>query len=211
MAGIAVRVATIDDLSVTVAVAARAFWNDPLSNFFLPDLLVQHRLAWRYFDAVVRDTFEHGELWVATADEHVVGFAAWLPPGVHEATGGLRALRQGALVMPLLARSPFRAQALRLMNEVPKHHYPEPHWYLALLGTDPKWQGHGVGSSLLAPILDRCDHDVAPAYLVTQKEANLSYYGRFAFTMVETIRVEPDTPAIWTMLREPAARNDRRE
>ena len=31
------------------------------------------------------------------------------------------------------------------------HHPKERHWYLQMLGTDPDWQGRGVGSAIMAP------------------------------------------------------------
>ena len=82
------------DLNASIAVAARAFWDDPLFNFFQADLLVQHR-GIGFFAAGIHDCFQHGEVWVAKSGATLTGVAAWLPPGVFPATGGSRALRQG--------------------------------------------------------------------------------------------------------------------
>lgn len=56
------------------------------------------------------------------------------------------------------------------------HHPDEPHWYLATLGTDPSAQGRGIGSALLADVLERCDREATPAYLETETEANVAFY-----------------------------------
>ena len=45
-------------------------------------------------------------------------------------------------------------------------HPREPHFYLAVLGTEPAAQGRGLGSSVLSGVLDQCDRDGVPAVLV---------------------------------------------
>jgi ribosomal protein S18 acetylase RimI-like enzyme len=79
-------------------------------------------------------------------------------------------------------------------------HPHEPHWYLAVLGTDPSFQRTGAGTALLDPVLARIDAEGLPAYLETQKEANLAWYGRFGFELVERVDVRA-CPPIWTMRR----------
>lgn len=78
----------------------------------------------------------------------------------------------------------------------------EPHWYLALLGCDPLWQGRGVGTALLEPVLDRADKEGTCAYLETQKVENIAWYGRRGFKVVKELEV-PGCPTMWAMLREP--------
>jgi ribosomal protein S18 acetylase RimI-like enzyme len=39
----------------------------------------------------------------------------------------------------------------------------ELHWHLPFLGVDPKAQGLGMGSSLMSPLLERCDSEGVPA------------------------------------------------
>ena len=42
-------------------------------------------------------------------------------------------------------------------------HPEEPHWYLAIIGSDPEARGGGFGSALMRSRLDRCDAECAPA------------------------------------------------
>lgn len=190
------------DLPTLVAVATRAFWDDPLFNFFAPDLLVQHRAMPGFFMAGIGDCSAHGRVWTAKVDGTIAGVAAWLPPGVHVPTKGRRALVQTRHAAPTILRSSNRRAAMALMNEMPKHHLRDPHWYLEVLATDPKYQGRGVGKALLEPVLAVCDAEGLPAYLETQKESNLAYYARFRFEVTEILRVR-DAPPIWTMTRQP--------
>jgi ribosomal protein S18 acetylase RimI-like enzyme len=77
-----------------------------------------------------------------------------------------------------------------------------PHWYLAVLGTDPSAQGAGIGSALIGPTLGRCDAEGIPAYLESSKEANISFYQRHGFRVTQEIDL-PQGPKLWAMLREP--------
>jgi GNAT superfamily N-acetyltransferase len=198
-----VRIEPLDpgEVNTSVAVAARAFWDDPLFNFFQPDLLAQHRGA-GFFAAAIHDCAAHGEVWIARVGDSLGGVAAWLPPGVLPATSGRRALRQGRHVAPDLVRSPKRRTAYRLLNEMTARHPHIEHWYLALLATDPLHQGRGIGRALLEPNLARADEVGVPTYLETQKESNLPYYERFGFTTLGTFSVD-DSPPVWQMQREP--------
>jgi GNAT superfamily N-acetyltransferase len=54
-------------------------------------------------------------------------------------------------------------------------HPTETHWYLALLGTDPSAQGQGLGTTVLSPVLKRCDTDAIPAYTETQRHENVGW------------------------------------
>jgi GNAT superfamily N-acetyltransferase len=189
-------------LNASIAVATRAFWNDPMFNFFTPDLLVQHKNLVGFFAAGIHDCAEHGEVWVATSETTLAGVAAWLPPGVFPATGGTRALRQGLRVAPTIVRSPRRRTAYRMMNEMTARHPHDEHWYLMILGTDPLYQGRGVGTALIEPVLERADETGVAAFLETQKESNLAYYQRFGFEVSDTFSVD-DSPPLWQMRREP--------
>ena len=105
----------------------------------------------------------------------------------------------------VLVRARRRRVAFRLLQEVDRHHPPEPHWYLALLATDPTLQGRGMGSDLLGPVLTRCDEEGTIAYTETQKEANVAWYARAGFSLVHEIRL-PKSPPVWCLRREPRRR-----
>jgi len=72
-------------------------------------------------------------------------------------------------------------------------------------GTLPVPETPYGGSKLVAEVLGRCDAEGVPAYLETQKEANLAYYRRHRFELAETLSPQPGGPSLWTMLREPAS------
>ncbi len=191
-----------------VAVSARAFWHDPLFDFFTRDLLHEYELLPHLFRAYLKDLAAPGaELWVAEHDSRPRGFAGWLPPGAFPRTAAQELLR-AARTLPVIARASRRRQAIRLLREVDARHLGEPHWYLAVLATDPSLQGRGIGSATLAPVLRRCDEEGTVAYCETQKRDNVSWYARFGFAVAETIEL-PGIPPVWCLRREPAPARER--
>lgn len=95
-----------------------------------------------------------------------------------------------------------RRTGIRLLDLVERSHPTEPHWYLAVLGVDPRHQGRGLGRALVQPVLDQCDRAVLPAYLETQKPENLPFHERFGFRVTDEISV-PGSPPVWLMWRDP--------
>ena len=81
-------------------------------------------------------------------------------------------------------------------------HPEEPHWYLAIIGSDPTVRGSGCGHALMRSRLDRCDAEHAPAYLESSNPDNIPYYNRFGFEVTGEI-VMPDGPTLWPMWRQP--------
>lgn len=80
----------------------------------------------------------------------------------------------------------------------------EPHWYLAILGTVPEWQGKSLGGRLLESVLNECDKQAIPAYLESSNIANVPFYQRHGFIVTSEIQL-PSGPIMRTMLRNPAS------
>jgi len=186
-----------------IATTARAFWPDPLFGFFCRDAVQEHRALPSFFRSLIDDATRHGEVWVARTPGRCVATASWVPPGGMPRDGRREArIYAGAIGTLVTGRN--RRLALRLLSEVERHHPREPHWYLALVGVDPRWQGRGLGRAVIEPVLARCDADGHPAYLETQKPENLAFYARFAFTVRDEVRL-PGAPPVWLLWREPQA------
>ena len=189
------------DNAETLAMLARAFWPDPLFGFFAPDRMWEYHSLTRVFGAFLADAEAFGQTWTARAGSRVVGAAVWAPPEAMPRTKRREAMLQARMAR-ILVTGRNRRRGIALLTEVDKVHPHEPHWYLALLGTDPLVQGRGAGGRLLAPVLDLADNDGVPAYLETQKEQNLAFYARHGFTLANEVRL-PGSPPVWTMRREP--------
>ena len=192
------------ELPAVVAALARAFYDDPLFRHFVPDPIAQSKALLAFMGAGVTDAKPFGEIWLARTGGKVACAAVWLPPGSYP-RGTRRDVMTNLRGLPTFIRSGRRlAGAIRLLTAVDKAHHElrEPHYYLAILGTDPLFQRSGAGHAALRPVLERCDTEGLPAYLETQKEENVAYYARHAFDVVEKLEVE-GAPPLWTLLRPP--------
>jgi ribosomal protein S18 acetylase RimI-like enzyme len=186
---VAVRTARRSEYPELARTLTRAFADDPVMAWFLPDPDRRRARLEQFFrDGELRGPFgRHGE--VCTTDG-LAAAAVWLPPGKWR----LRAIDQLRL-LPVLIRVVFQAVERR-------HPRQPPHWYLATLGTDPDRQGHGLGSALLADQLARCDAAGLPSYLESSKESNVPFYERHRFVVTDTFDL-PDGPRLWLMWRDP--------
>jgi GNAT superfamily N-acetyltransferase len=192
-----VRRATGDDIGVLAEVTARAFYDDPLVSWFLPDDEQRLRRSTKWFESTFKGALKHHE--VLTTSQ-LAGAAVWAAPGRWNVP-----LRQGLPMLAPTIRWLGRgfSRFAKATGALASNHPAEPHWYLEGLGTDPSWQRQGVGAALMAPILDRCDREGMPAYLETQKEANVAYYRHHRFDVVKEIDLPAGGPHMWLMWRSP--------
>jgi GNAT superfamily N-acetyltransferase len=201
-ARIDVRKATGDDTPRLAEALARSFFDDPVITWMIPDEERRRRTGARGFATwLERIYLPKGEVYTDAAR---TGGALWAPPGKWRIPVGLQ-LRLAPRFLRLfgVGRTPL---ILRGLAELDKSHPDDrPHWYLAILGTDPDHQGKGVGSALMQPVLERCDADGFGAYLESSKESNVPFYRRHGFEVTGEVRL-PDGPPLWPMWREPQPR-----
>jgi GNAT superfamily N-acetyltransferase len=190
--------------SAAVATLARAFHDDPHFSFLIPDLVSQARAALTFMHSIVADALPFNEVWVAAVDHAVAATAVWLPPLAYP-----RGWRRESISVARDIRSMHHlgrrvGAGVRIYGAIDRAHatVTEPHWYLAVLGCDPRWQRRGVGTALIEPVLQRADSDGMCAYLETQRDDNLAWYGRFGFDVIDELRPR-GCPPMWTMRRTP--------
>jgi GNAT superfamily N-acetyltransferase len=195
------RLATEADVPKLSHVLARAFMDDPVALWSCPPDRLRIAVLERFHGTRLRQLLRHREVW--TTDELSCA-ALWAPPGRWRTT--LRedfALARGMTHPLLIARLPVTVAGLLGVER--KHPQEPPHWYLAVLGTDPLAQGRGLGSAALHPVLERCDADGVGAYLESSKARNIDFYARHGFRVMRELRL-PVGPSIWPMWRDPQSR-----
>lgn len=194
-----IRAATTHDLPAVGRALAAAFADDPVWEWLAPDRRRYERAAAGFFRADAAQVLSgHGELLV---DDDVGGAALWAAPNRWKAP-----LAQTArLTVPALRLFGSRTwRGLGALTALEKAHPPgPPHWYLSVLGTDPRHQGRGIGSALLRAVTDRCDEEGLPAYLESSKESNVAFYARHGFEETEVLSLPGGGPSLWLMWREP--------
>lgn len=199
---VSVRLARRDDFGPLAEMLARAFYDDPVTSWFYPDDERRMKHARRFFAIRLRQLA--GQELVYTTPEHS-GAALWAGPGRWRED-----LRESLMLLPMLpVLLPRIVRSTQGVREIERRHPVRPHYYLSVLGTEPKQQGGGIGSALLGPVLRRCDTDGVGAYLESSKESNVDFYVRHGFSVTERIEL-PEGPALWLMWREPRGRTGHR-
>jgi GNAT superfamily N-acetyltransferase len=192
------RRAEASELPALGRMLARAFYDDPVISWACRPKELRPRVLERLFGMRIRHLHAHGELW--TTDE-LSSAAVWAPPERWKTTTRQDLDYASCLLHPrLVMRMPMVVRGLLGVEGI--HPERPPHWYLAILGTDPAEQGRGLGSVMMLPILEECDRDGVAAYLESSKERNIGFYGRHGFRVTGEHRL-PRGPRVWPMWREP--------
>jgi len=183
---------------------ARSFFDDPIQIHMFPDEARRLERCERMFRSLSRIHLAHDEVFV---DENLRGASMWGPPG-HWKTRGWAAAREVPAMVAAIGRGGFGRRGMTLLNDLGKAENrhaelaPTPHFYLAVLGTDPDEQGKGVGSGVISPVLDRADERGLGCYLESSKHSNVPYYERQGFTVLDDFTFR-DGPTVWLMWRDP--------
>jgi GNAT superfamily N-acetyltransferase len=192
-----IRKATAADIPALLTPVAQAFAQEPLTIWLLGDGPAGLRRGERSA-AVEFEMASHYDLMFTTTG--LQGAALWYPPGVRRAFWQeLTFIWRFIGIVPLTRN--VGAQ-IKLLSQIERARPKTPYYYLRLLAVAPAWQGRGIGTALLRPILDICDAQGVPAYLETDFEPNLRFYERHGFSVKETIPIPPAGLRMWTMWRE---------
>jgi ribosomal protein S18 acetylase RimI-like enzyme len=108
-------------------------------------------------------------------------------------------------MLPSMARISGRLlpRVLRSLTALESNHPAAPHYYLPFVGVEPEWQGRGLGTALMRPVLDRCDDEKLAAYLEASSPRNRALYERHGFEVTEEFSLGTGSPPLWRMWRDP--------
>lgn len=193
-----IRKASVADVPVLSKALARAFLDDPVAIWSCKPDRLRPKMLERFHATRLRQLLERDEVWT---DQGLRCAALWAPPRQWRESPRQDLQIASCLLHPrLIWRLPLLARGFGGMELA--HPREPPHWYLAVLGTDPAAQGRGLGSAALGPVLERCDTDRVGAYLESSKESNIAFYARHGFKVTRELDL-PRGPKLWAMWREP--------
>lgn len=172
-----------------------AFAADPFMRWLFPNGSEYINLFPSYLESEGFSLgFKHGSVY---ATEEFEGVSFWLPPNVHADE------QKMVQWMTENLRPEILPDLMRIGERVDQAHDScGPCWYLAYLGVDSAYQGHGFGSVLLKKETERLDEAGETAYLESSNPQNLSLYERHGFERIDEIAL-PGTPVITPMIRTP--------
>ncbi|WP_433337192.1 GNAT family N-acetyltransferase [Spirillospora sp. CA-294931] len=185
--GTVVRAAGDDDVEALAGVLGRAFHDDPVTAWILPDAERRRRRLPAVYAMQLRGVFlPLGATDVAVRDGEIKAGALWSPPNRWKVpiSAQLRMLPRA-----LRLAGPGFGRLVAVTSAMERAHPDEPHWHLAEFGTDPDAQGTGLGRTLLESRLERFDSAGEAAYLESL-DFNVPLYERFGFTVTREVKIK---------------------
>ena len=192
-----VRKALAQDLPELGSALSRAFFADPVFVWAIPDDDRRQRFVLEFFTLYAKAFLRHYQTYTTSGE--VVAAALWAPPGAVPISGE-DAEELGQRVDELAG--PDAPRFLELTKLFDDHHPHGSYWYLQFMGVAPGRQGQGIGSQLMAPVLERCDREGARAYLDATNERNKRLYERHGFKAEDPFAASGGPP-LWPMWRQP--------
>ena len=191
-----IRGAALADVPVVASTLARAFQDDPVFTWCLPDAERRAAVLPSFFTLAAAAVLAHDETEIGDDGAAV---ALWVPPG-RPAVSDDDAPSFEADVADLFGDDGERCFAI--MGLLDEHHPVAAHRFLWFLGVRPADQGAGRGSALLRSMLTRCDRAGTAAYLDATSEHNRRLYERHGFEVLAG-RSVAGSPPLWAMWRDP--------
>ncbi len=181
-----VTVATPADRARVVGSLVAAFSQDPVLRYLFPDQEAYPQLAAAFFGYLFDKRVQRGTIWTIG---HGASTAIWEPPADGNASGDDEEL---AAQLPADALARVRSYDRAVHPAFPT----SPFWYLGVLGTHPDSTGRRWGQAVMSAGLRRAAADGLPAFLETSNPANVEFYRRAGWEVVQTL-TEP--VPIWIM------------
>lgn len=163
-------------------VLSKAFYTDPNYQYIMPNPEKRFSQIKWWMEIMLRYGFKYGEVYVSSGIE---GAAIWLGPN-YPLVNDFQIARMGLICFPLKIGMSGLTRMLHVMNKWEQLHKQElaKHMYLMIVGVDPDFQGKGIGSALLAPVLAKADRDGLTCYLETVTERDVRFYQKNDFVIV---------------------------
>ena len=190
------------DIKPAAKVLARAFQEQPIFVYFIPDASKRRDKLHHVFEKAVRYGVLYGEVYATSPN--LEGVAIWLPSETADMTLW-RLIRVGMFSLFFRLGGGFIVRGLRIadfLSSVQQRYAPSRYWLFQFLGIDPEQQGKGYAGTLVKAMLSRIDEEHLPCYLDTEEEENVPLYQRYGFRVVEELTIPGTDIRLWAMLRE---------
>ncbi|MGL4618150.1 MAG: GNAT family N-acetyltransferase [Chroococcidiopsis sp.] len=198
----------LSQIAAASEIAAKAFEDDPVFRYSTPDdpELRFQALTWLASKAIAY-CIQHKHVYT-TSD--LQGIAAWLPPGAfssHPLQLLQMALQLQLYALPSKVGWNRLGRWLNFLSITEQAHQQDmgdlPHWYLGVMVVHPNFQGQGVGSRLLQPILQQASNEGLACYVITFTEQAVCFYQKNGFEIVRNQKTALNAPPFWALKRNP--------
>ncbi|MBE9505616.1 MAG: GNAT family N-acetyltransferase [Chloroflexi bacterium] len=191
-------------VKAAAAVLTRAFQDDPLFGHTFSDQSEMKRKAPSpLFECDLGYGVRYGEVHATSAN--LEGVAVWLTSDNYPMTPW-RLIRSVPLSVILgLGMGGATTRMKKVGAYLDATHArlaPFRHWFLQIVGVDPRFQGKGYAGRLLRPMFFRIDVEGLPCYVDTLDEKNVRLYEHFGFELMEKSEIPETGRSTWAMLRK---------
>ncbi len=183
------------DLEKTVNVLTDAFAVESMWKEVFNDEEKNHALT----EVMVRFCLKYGNV-VATS-ENIEGVMALAP--YDKAMTAWRIIRSGAflLSMKISKEAKMMEVLTNAVEEAKKSLNLAPYIHLLIMGVSQIFQGKGHGGQLLRAVIEKAETERKSIYLETQKEANISLYEKYGFSVEKKVMLpDPLNLPMWLMI-----------
>ena len=189
-------------LNKAAEIISRAFHDDPLYAYIIPDESEREKYFPYLFKAYIWYCLKFGEVYASSPN--LEGIALWVPSEFAYITPE-RSKECGDEVFFYMLGKEYleRLSVTSHANIIHEQLIKEPHTYLLTIAVDPKFQRKGFGRKLLLPMMEYLDEINFKCYLDTNKESNVLYYQNFGFNVLKEFEIEDTGVLNWSMLRDP--------
>ena len=151
-------------------------------------------------EVMVRFCLKYGN--VVSTSENIEGVMAIAPYDKDMTTW--RMIRCGAffLSMQIAGEAKIMQVLTKAVEEAKKSLNLGPYIHLLIMGVSQEFQGKGFGGQLLRAVIEKAEIEELPIYLETQKEANVSLYEKYGFSVKKKVILpDPLNLPMWLMTR----------
>jgi len=191
-----IRRAHAGEAALAAHILARAFDDDPVAAWLVPNLAARPAVLDAFFGVFTAFGVEAGEVHI---DQSERGASLWLPFDPSDAHDDPELGEALAAVY-----GPY-AERFGMFDALTAAQHPAQvaHAYLPFIGVKPEGQGRGIGGNLLEARLRDLDVSGTPAYLEASTLDSARLYARHGFEFLPKSIDLPDGPSLYPMWREP--------
>lgn len=171
------RLARKEDIPFLAHVLAKAFYDDPVYQWFFPDEQSRIRKCECLFALFLRNLVPQGAVFTTSRRE---GVALWIH--TEHQPSWIKRWCESLKILSILGANIWCG--IVWWHKVELKHPPQIEWELFLIGVDPNHQGKGIGSKLMQPVLHQCTLDQYSIYLDTGNPNNVSFYQHKGFKVI---------------------------
>lgn len=195
------RSLTMDDLDDAIKIYAEAFVDDPLFQYFLPNENSRLKTLYSFFRAVMKYSIQFGEIY--GIGEPLGGLALWETPLVKKKIklrGFVQCRFERVIFSPFFWTFLRAARVGLKAKKLHKKYAQGDHFYLNILAVHPDFQGNGLATKLVKPMIKKARDHGMDVYLETSNKENVPMYEHLGFEAVEQVNFGDNQLSIWSLL-----------